>query len=76
MTTIIKNNVVPLYINSIDRINISDPTTNFTIALRKSLRNIEALNVGDVVIPRTDTNISINNDTLSGVIWSYNYRIC
>ena len=62
MTTIIKNNVVPLYINSADRINVSDSTTNFTIALRKSLRNIEAVNVNDVVIPRTDSNININNN--------------
>lgn len=62
------NNVVALRINSRDRINISDPTTNFTIALKKSLRNIAAINVAGVVIPRNDTLIGPNNDTLTGVI--------
>lgn len=62
------NNVVALRINSRDRINISDSTTDFTIGLRKSLRNIAAINVAGVVIPRNDTLIGPNNDTLAGEI--------
>ena len=67
-SSITRNTVVSLYINSKDRINISDPTTDFTIGLRKSLRNINSLNVNGVVIPRTDTLININNNTLIGFI--------
>lgn len=62
------NNVVALRINSRDRTNISDSTTDFKIALQKSLRNIAAVNVAGVVIPRNDTLIGPNNDTLTGEI--------
>lgn len=62
------NNVVALRINSRDRVNINDSTTDFTVALRKSLRNIAGINIAGVVIPRNDTLIGPNNDTLSGEI--------
>ena len=59
-----KNTVVPLYFNSRDRINISDPTTDYTIKLRKDLRNISSIEVSGVGIPRTYTNINKNNNIL------------
>ncbi len=62
------NNVVALPINSRDRVNIDDSTTDFTIALKKSLRNIASLSIAGVVIPRNDTLIGPNNDTLTGAI--------
>jgi hypothetical protein len=62
------NNVVPLYISSRDRVSLSDSTTDFTIALKKSLRNITSLQVSNVVIPRSDTLINANNNTLSGAV--------
>ena len=61
-----ENNTIPLYINSIDRVNISDSTTNFTVALRKSLRNVASLAVGKVVIPKSATMINTSNNTLTG----------
>ncbi len=62
------NNVVALPISSRDRVDIGDSTTDFTIALKKSLRNIASLSVAGVVIPRSDTLIGPNNDTLTGAI--------
>ena len=63
MSTVIKDTVIPLYLNSRDRINIEDPTTDYTIRLRKDLRNISSITVSDVGIPRTYTNINRNNNT-------------
>lgn len=64
MTTIISNSVIPLYINSKDRTDTSDLTTDFTVSLRKSLRNISSYDITDVVVPTTFTNININNNNL------------
>jgi hypothetical protein len=64
MSTILKNTVIPLYLNSRDRINISEPTTNYTFKLRKDLRNISSITVSNVGIPKTFTNINKNNNTL------------
>lgn len=64
MSTILKNTVIPLYINSKDRTNIADPTTNFSFTLRKDLRNISSINVTNVGIPFSYTNINVNNNTL------------
>lgn len=61
-----QNNIIPLYINSIDRVNINDATTNYTFVLRKDLRNIHSLSVGKVAIPNTTTQINVNNNSLSG----------
>lgn len=58
------NTIVPLYLNSKDRININDSTTDYTIKLRKDLRNISSISVSNVGIPRNYTNININNNTL------------
>ena len=66
MSTVIENNVIPLYINSADRIDVNDSTTDFTIRLYKTLRNISTLTVSEVVIPRNDTVINPNNNTLEG----------
>ena len=63
--SVIETNVIPLFINSQDRKDLSDSSTNFTIPLRKSLRNISSISVASVVIPRTDQLININNDTLT-----------
>lgn len=63
MSTVIKDTVIPLYFNSRDRINISDSTTDYTIRLRKDLRNISSISVSNVGIPRTYTNINRNNNT-------------
>jgi hypothetical protein len=68
MSTIFKENIVPLYINSADRINIDDSTTDFTINLRKSLRNISSINISNVVIPNAETTINANNNVLTGFI--------
>jgi hypothetical protein len=68
MSTIQKNNIVSLYINSADRDDIKDSTTDFTISLRKSLRNISSLNVSNVIIPKNNTNININNNAIIGSI--------
>jgi hypothetical protein len=62
------NNIIALPINSRDRVDIGDSTTDFTIALKKSLRNVASLSVAGVVIPRNDTLIGPNNDTLSGSV--------
>ncbi len=62
------DNIVPLFINSADRANIGDSPTDFTIALRKSLRNIAAVSVSGVVIPQTNTIIGPNNDILIGAV--------
>jgi len=43
---------------------ILDTTTNYTIELRKSLRNISSIDVLNVGIPQTYTNININNNIL------------
>lgn len=59
-----QNTVIPLYISSKDRINRGDSTTNFTVTLRKDLRNISSISVSNVGIPRTYTNINKNNNTL------------
>lgn len=67
MTDLI-NNVIALPISSRDRVNIGDSTTDFTIALKKSLRNIASLSVAGVVIPRNDTLIGPNNDTITGAV--------
>ncbi len=64
MSTVLKNTVVPLYFNSRDRIDIKDSTTDFTIQLRKDLRNISTIQVSNVGIPRTYTNINVNNNLL------------
>lgn len=64
MSTVLKNTVIPLYFNSKDRLDISDSTANYTIRLRKTLHNISSLEVSNVGIPKTYTNIGINNDTL------------
>lgn len=64
MSTVIKNTVIPLYFNSKDRIDINDETTDYTIRLRKDLRNISSISVSNVGIPRTYTNINRNNNTL------------
>ena len=64
MTSSQKNTIIPLYINSKDRLNVSDPTTNYTFVLRKSLRNISSLETSNVAIPKTYTNISVNNNSL------------
>lgn len=63
-----QTNVIPLYINSIDRDDIKDSTTNYTISLRKSLRNISSIEIGDVVFPRNDKIINANNNFLQGAI--------
>lgn len=66
MTTIFKNNIIPLYIRSKDRIDINSPSTDFTISLSKSIRNISSINVTDIVIPATYNNISKSRNRLSG----------
>lgn len=63
-----RDNVIALPINSADRTNLADSTTNFTISLTKSLRNVTAIEVSNVVIPRTEANININNNKLSGAV--------
>lgn len=67
MSTTRKNTVIPLYINSKDRVSTSDRTTDFTIALRKDLRNIGNISVSNVGIPRTYTNVNNNNNALQMV---------
>jgi hypothetical protein len=67
MTTV-RDNIIPIYVNSTDRTNLSDPTTNFSVSLRKSLYNISSVSLSDIVIPRTDTDINVNNNIISGAI--------
>lgn len=64
MSTVTKNTIVPLYFNSKDRANATDSTTNYTISLRKTLHNISSIDVSNVTIPKTYTNINVNNSTL------------
>jgi hypothetical protein len=63
-----QNNIIPLYINSLDRTSATDSTTNFTIALRKDLRNVHSLSVSKVAIPNATTIINVNNNNLGGYI--------
>lgn len=62
-----KETIVPLYINSVDRLDPGQSSTNFNISLRKSLRFISSINVSNVGIPKTFTNININNNLLIGM---------
>jgi hypothetical protein len=64
-----RNNVVPIYFNSKDRININDSTSNFTIKLRKTLRNIGSISVTNIGIPTTFTNIGFNKNTLQFIFF-------
>ena len=63
-----RNNVIALFFNSRDRINPASTSTDYTIALRKSMRNIAAVDISNVVIPATDTEINNNNNSFSGLI--------
>lgn len=64
MSTTKKNTIIPLYFNSSDRVNIDDSTTDYTIKLRKSIRNISSIDVSNVGIPKNYTNINKNNNIL------------
>jgi hypothetical protein len=66
--TDLKNNIVAIPINSRDREDISDSTTDFTFVLKKSLLNIASLSVAGVVIPKNDSLINGSNDTLTGAV--------
>jgi hypothetical protein len=66
MSTDTKNQTIALYVKSDDRYNITDSTTNFTLKLRKSLRNISSIDVVDVSIPRTNRQIDSRNNTIIG----------
>ena len=64
MASTTRDNVVPLYFNSADRINISDSTSDYTIRLRKTLGNISSISITDVGIPATYTNVSNSSNAL------------
>lgn len=57
--------VVPLYINSKDRIDIEKKTTDFNILIRKDLNNIKNVNVTNVSVPNILTTINNTNNELS-----------
>jgi hypothetical protein len=62
------NNIIPIYVNSKDRVDIKKPSTDMTIQLSKSLRNISSINISDVIIPENELLINNNNSSLSGYI--------
>jgi len=62
------NTVVPLYINSSQRTDVNDSTSDYKIKLSKDLINIISIDVSDVVIPKNDTVIDKNNNILTGTI--------
>ena len=62
------NNIIPIYVNSKDRIDIKKQSTDMTIQLSKSLRNISSINISDVVIPDNELLINNNNSNLSGYV--------
>ena len=62
------NNIIPIYVNSKDRVDIKKQSTDMTIQLSKSLRNISSINISDVVIPDNELLINNNNSSLSGYI--------
>ena len=62
------NNIIPIYVNSKDRIDIKKQSTDMTIQLSKSLRNISSINISDVVIPDNELLINNNNSSLTGYI--------
>jgi hypothetical protein len=64
-----KNTVIPLYVNSVDRTNINDPTTDYVISLRKPLRNIVSISVANLVIPLTYNDINPNNNFISAYVF-------
>lgn len=64
-----RQTVIPLYINSIDRTNINDQTTDYVISLRKPLRNIVSISVTNVVIPITYNAVNRNNNTINAYIF-------
>jgi len=66
MSSFTKNNVIPLYINSKDRVNINDSTTDFKVQLRKSINNISSLSISNVVIPKNNNTITSKNNSLRG----------
>lgn len=57
--------VVPLYINSKDRIDIEKRTTDFNILIRKDLNNIKDVNVTNVSVPNILTTVNNTNNELS-----------
>jgi hypothetical protein len=63
-STSLNDSVIPFYINSADRNDINSRSTDFTINLRKSLRNIVSLSASKVVIPDAVQTINNNNNTL------------
>ena len=69
MASTTRDNVVPLYFNSADRLNIDDSTTDYTIRLRKTLGNISSISITDVGIPTTYTNVSTNNNTFDAAFF-------
>jgi hypothetical protein len=66
------SNIIPLYIQSKDRTDLKDSSTDFNISLRKDLRNIESISISDIVIPDATSLININNNTLKGDIVGVN----
>lgn len=58
--------IISLYVNSRDRDVIeSKSSTDFTIKLRKTLRNVNQINITNVCIPDTIYTINSNNNTLN-----------
>lgn len=64
-----RQTVIPLYINSVDRTNINDQPTDYTISLRKPLRNIVSISVTNVVIPISYNEVNRNNNTINAYIF-------
>lgn len=61
------NNIVPIYINSKDRNDYKNTSsTDFSVSLRKSIRNISSVDVSEIVIPKTQLLISDGNNKLTG----------
>jgi hypothetical protein len=61
-------NLVTLYFNSRDRASAAQSSTDYTVSLRKAMRNIESVQLSNVVIPQGDTLVNVNNNTLRGTI--------
>jgi hypothetical protein len=69
------NNIIPIYINSRDRNDYkTTTTTDFTVNLRKSIKNISAVDVGEIVIPKTHLLINNTNNLIKGKFCSGNIK--
>ena len=69
------NTIIPLRIKSYDRSDINDSSTNFTVALSKTLSNIANISISDVYIPNNFNNIVADDEIYVSIVADQEYII-